>query len=157
MNFYEILGVTRQSSADDIKKAYRSLAMKYHPDRNPGDATASDKFKKVQEAYETLSDLQKKIRYDAGMPTKARPAPTPPKPAPTPPRPRPPVEKRPEWAKDISDTIWEERNKGFTYADATPPKRDIWGNPIKPSKPNEREPDFKDIFNYESSTAPDLR
>jgi len=63
-DYYEVLGVTRDTSDRDIKKAYRRMAMKYHPDRNPGDAEAEDKFKEVNEAYEVLSDAQKKAAYD---------------------------------------------------------------------------------------------
>ena len=63
-DFYEILGVTRNSSETDIKKAYRQMALKYHPDKNPGDKSAEDKFKEAAEAYEVLSDAQKKSRYD---------------------------------------------------------------------------------------------
>jgi molecular chaperone DnaJ len=63
-DYYEILGVQRNSSDDDIKKAYRKLAMKYHPDRNKGDKSAEAKFKEINEAYETLKDPQKKAAYD---------------------------------------------------------------------------------------------
>ena len=63
-DYYEILGVSKSSSADEIKKAYRKVAMQYHPDRNPGDAAAEDKFKEAAEAYEVLSDDQKKAKYD---------------------------------------------------------------------------------------------
>ena len=70
-DFYEILGVQKGASADEIKKAYRKVAMKYHPDRNQGDASAEDKFKEAAEAYEVLSDASKKAQYDrfghAGM------------------------------------------------------------------------------------------
>ena len=65
-DYYEILGVARNASEDDIKKAYRKLAMKYHPDRNQGEAAkaAEEKFKEVKEAYEMLSDPQKRAAYD---------------------------------------------------------------------------------------------
>ena len=63
-DYYEVLGVEKTASADEIKKAYRKSAMKYHPDRNPGDKTAEEKFKELGEAYEVLSDDQKRARYD---------------------------------------------------------------------------------------------
>ncbi|MCH9811931.1 molecular chaperone DnaJ [bacterium] len=63
-DFYSVLGVSKDASAADIKKAYRKLAVKYHPDKNPDDATAQDKFKKISEAYETLSDDKKRQIYD---------------------------------------------------------------------------------------------
>ncbi len=61
---YEVLGVGRNADADDIKKAYRKLALKYHPDRNPGDKAAEEHFKEAASAYEILSDPEKKARYD---------------------------------------------------------------------------------------------
>jgi molecular chaperone DnaJ len=63
-DFYEVLGVPRGSSEDQIKQAYRTLAKKYHPDANPGDKTAEDKFKEVNEAYEVLRDARKRQAYD---------------------------------------------------------------------------------------------
>ncbi|MFM1794783.1 MAG: molecular chaperone DnaJ [Bacteroidota bacterium] len=63
-DYYEILGVAKSSSADEIKKAYRKVAMQYHPDRNPGDKEAEEKFKEAAEAYEVLSDQDKRAQYD---------------------------------------------------------------------------------------------
>jgi curved DNA-binding protein len=63
-DYYKILGVERSASDQEIKKAYRKLAMKYHPDRNPGDKNAEDRFKEINEAYQVLSDTTKRSRYD---------------------------------------------------------------------------------------------
>ena len=63
-NYYEILGVEKNASKEDIKRAYRKLAKKYHPDKNPGDKQAEEKFKEINEANEVLSDTEKKARYD---------------------------------------------------------------------------------------------
>jgi len=70
-DYYEVLGVSKSATSDEIKKAYRKVAIKYHPDKNPDDPTAEDKFKEAAEAYEVLSNQEKKQRYDqfghAGM------------------------------------------------------------------------------------------
>lgn len=63
-DYYEVLGVAKTANADEIKKAYRKLALKYHPDRNPGDKEAEEKFKEAAEAYEVLSDADKRAKYD---------------------------------------------------------------------------------------------
>src|SRR5262245_65387648 len=63
-DYYETLGVSKTASDDDIKKAYRGLARKYHPDRNPGDKQAEIRFKEIQDAYEVLSDSKKRSQYD---------------------------------------------------------------------------------------------
>lgn len=63
-DYYEILGVGKSASAEEVKKAYRKVAMQYHPDRNPGDKAAEEKFKEAAEAYEVLSDAEKKAQYD---------------------------------------------------------------------------------------------
>lgn len=63
-DFYEILGVSKSATADEIKKAYRKVAMQFHPDRNPGDKEAEEKFKEAAEAYEILSDADKRAQYD---------------------------------------------------------------------------------------------
>ena len=70
-DYYEILGVSKNSDAKEIKKAYRKLALKYHPDKNPNDKAAEEKFKEAAEAYDVLSNPDRKQRYDqfghAGM------------------------------------------------------------------------------------------
>lgn len=64
-NYYEVLGISKTASADEIKKAYRNLAFKYHPDRNSGDKAAEEKFKEINEAYDVLSDEKKRADYDS--------------------------------------------------------------------------------------------
>ncbi|MCL4168810.1 UNVERIFIED_CONTAM: hypothetical protein GTU68_012359, partial [Idotea baltica] len=63
-DYYETLGIAKSASAAEIKKAYRKKAIEFHPDKNPGDAKAEESFKKAAEAYEVLSDSDKKARYD---------------------------------------------------------------------------------------------
>ena len=63
-DYYNILGVSRNASAQEIKQTYRRLARKYHPDVNPGDKSAESKFKQINEAYEVLSDKEKRQKYD---------------------------------------------------------------------------------------------
>ena len=63
-DYYEVLGVSKGAASDEIKKAYRQQALKYHPDKNPGDTEAEEKFKDAAEAYEVLSDPQKRQKYD---------------------------------------------------------------------------------------------
>ena len=63
-DYYEVLGVGRDAAASDIKKAYRKMAMQYHPDRNPGDKAAEQSFKEASEAYEVLKDDEKKAAYN---------------------------------------------------------------------------------------------
>ncbi len=63
-DYYQTLGIGRKASTDEIRKAYRKLAMKYHPDRNPGDKAAEERFKEINEAYQVLSDSDKRARYD---------------------------------------------------------------------------------------------
>src|SRR3954451_16984050 len=63
---YKVLGVDKKASQDDMKKAYRKLARQYHPDRNPDDKSAEERFKEVQGAYDTIGDPEKRKEYDAG-------------------------------------------------------------------------------------------
>ncbi|MBM3329406.1 MAG: molecular chaperone DnaJ, partial [Calditrichaeota bacterium] len=63
-DYYDLLGIPKSASADEIRKAYRKLAMQYHPDRNPGDKSAEEKFKEIGEAYAVLTDDTKRAQYD---------------------------------------------------------------------------------------------
>ena len=63
-DYYEVLGVSRNATPDELKKAYRKVAMQFHPDRNPGDKESEEKFKEAAEAYDVLTDKEKKDRYD---------------------------------------------------------------------------------------------
>lgn len=101
MDYYKILGVAGTASQEEIRMAYRKLALQYHPDRNPGDATAEAKFKEVKMAYEALTHKS------------YRPPPT---------REKPQPRKRPQ--KPVV------RRDGFRIYDAPPPPVDIWGRPM---------------------------
>src|ERR671929_272780 len=74
-NLYDALGVAKNASADEIKRAYRKLARQYHPDANPGDASAEERFKEVQAAYDVLSDPEKRKQYDRFGSQNGRPGP----------------------------------------------------------------------------------
>lgn len=154
MDYYKLLGVQRNATEIEIKKAYRKLALQYHPDRNPGDAEAESKFKQVQEAYDNLIDISKRTRYNAQRP---EPKQKQSKPA------KPPVE-------------FSER-KSLQFYDAPPPAFDLWGRPLSPQekaewvrnnvaqniKPSKQaqaiREGWKDSFagKYESSSSPDIR
>ena len=66
-DYYEVLGVKREATAEEIKKAYRKLAVQFHPDKNPGDKITEDKFKRVTAAFDILGDKEKRAKYDAGQ------------------------------------------------------------------------------------------
>src|SRR4030081_2250705 len=67
-DYYKALGVDKKASADEIKKAYRKLARRYHPDRNPGDKAAEERFKEISQAHDVLGDPEKRKQYDRGGP-----------------------------------------------------------------------------------------
>lgn len=90
MDYYVMLGVGKTASPDEIKRAYRALALKYHPDKNPGDAESERQFKEVASAYEVLIDPSKRAMYDARGYVGRRPASPPPRTNTHPPRPNPP-------------------------------------------------------------------
>ena len=135
MNFYDIMGVSRTATGDEIHKAYRKLAMKYHPDRNPGNEEAAIQFKKVQEAYDTLSDPNKRSRYDGDL-LKGTAKPN------ARPRNRPDAKNKRPYSGD-----------GFVFRDAPEPKFDLWGEPILP------EHKWVDAYSnhYEKDGQPDIR
>ena len=66
-DYYEVLGVSKEATKEEIKKAYRKQALKYHPDKNPGDKAAEEKFKEAAAAYEVLSNDEKRARYDLSL------------------------------------------------------------------------------------------
>lgn len=112
MNLYDILGVPRTATSDEIKKAYRKLAMQFHPDRNPGDSEAANKFKQTQEAYDILSDPNNRARYD-GSAQQGKPK---------------------QQSKSTEKGKRPYAGDGFTYRDAPPPKYDLWGEVIRPEE-----------------------
>lgn len=67
LNYYEIMGVSEHAPIDEIKKAYRKLALKWHPDKNPKNSEAEEKFKEIASAYEIIGDVQKRLAYDAKL------------------------------------------------------------------------------------------
>jgi curved DNA-binding protein CbpA len=153
MDYYETLGLQRNATEAEIKKAYRKLAMQFHPDRNPGDKEAATKFKQVQEAYDTLFDLSRRTKYDAKKPAKPKPK-----------------------AKKSSFES-NPYKSDMQISDAPPPPVDLWGrklterekaewvrnnvtNMLKTTKEAQEIMDgWKDSFagKYENQGSPDLR
>lgn len=111
MDHYEVLGVTRDVTQEELKKAYKKLALETHPDRNPGDDTSTERFKQVALAYEVLSDAHKKFVYDQRNPPKTKPA-------------------KPAGKKVDKETLKvKDPNLGVFY-NVTPPRTDLWGRPL---------------------------
>lgn len=106
MDYYQMLGLQRNASQEDIKKAYRKLALQFHPDRNPGDETASKKFKEIKTAYESLMDLNKRAQYNAQT----------------------------KHVKPTKPVVKPQRHGDLFIFDAPPPKFDIWGRPLSSSE-----------------------
>jgi curved DNA-binding protein CbpA len=126
MSYYDTLGVARTATPEDIKKAYRAMAFKYHPDQNRDDPQAETKFKDCNEAYEVLIDFQKRHIYDSRLP-----------------RPKPGKLKgrkgqKPSFRNEDERLDWiraNDPNLGVQVYDAPPPKFDIWGNPLSETQP----------------------
>jgi len=135
MNYYELLGIYQDSSAEEIKAAYRRLAMKLHPDMNKDKEAATKKFIEVQKAYETLFDPIKRQQYNILHPQKKK-------------KPKPKNKKYPHNKPEKKDPNFR---FGITH-DAPPRKVDVWGDPI--------EQEWKwDAYagQYESGESPDIR
>lgn len=156
MDYYAVLGVGSTATEEEIKKAYRKLAMAYHPDRNPGDKEVVTKFRQVQEAYDTLFDLNKRARYNAQKPQ---------------------PKAKPKSKKKNSFEFNNYKNNMHIY-DAPPPPFDLWGRPLTSEEKaawvrnnvannvvkndkqmQEMKDKWKDSFagKYETDGSPDLR
>jgi DnaJ-class molecular chaperone len=141
MNFYQLLGIETNATEEQIKQAYRKRAMENHPDRNPGDKDAENRFKQIQEAYESLIK-----KHNTSTPHKT-------------------YHKAPQ-----------RRRETFSFYDAPPPTRDIWGKPLNAKQKEEwsrnnrdnivevqnkkkknTTADFRDVFRYENEGVPDIR
>ena len=145
------MGVSPKATTEEIKKAYRILARRHHPDRNPGDDAATERFKAVQSAYDVLSDLNSRARYDLTIPKTVKPAvhwgepDLPPK-----------MKTKAQREAEAYAAYRAEAARGFTVGDAPPPKFDLWGQPINNAR--KKEPEFVDAFaNSYSADVPDIR